>query len=141
MTNFNDTLLKVINEKKLYASQFAEMVDIRTSTFYDLLRSENPTLKNTLKIVDYLNSSLDYFEKKTTTFHCKYKKGYKVDLVKSLKTYLKKNKVSYVKLCEDIGLSKANISRWKHGDAPKYQTVVKLANYFNESIDKFIGRT
>lgn len=141
MTNFNNTLINYISEKNLTAKKFAEMVGIKESTFYDLLRSDNIMLSNALKIVDYLNSSLDYFEKKTKTFKCNYNKGYKVDLCKSVKEYLEKNNISYLQLCRDTGISKANYTRWRQGGMPKHQTIVTLANYFGVSIDKFIGRT
>ena len=140
MTNFNDTLVKFMSKKNIPANKFAKMVGIKESTFYDLLRSENPILKNTLKIVDYWNTSLDYFEKKTKTFKCNYNKDYKVDLYNTVKEYLKKSNISYLTMCEDLGISKANLTRWANGNEPKYQTVVKLANYFKVSIDKFIGR-
>ena len=140
MTNFNDTLLQLIVKKEMSASAFARMVGIKDSTFYDMLRSENVTLKNALKVVDYFGTSLDYFEKKTKRFTYKFNKDYKVDLYTTVKDYLKQYNISYLKLCRDIGISRANLTRWGQGGEPKYQTVVNLANYFKVSIDKFIGR-
>lgn len=140
MTNFNDTLLNIMEKKKMNARTFAMYVGIKDSTFRDLLRSENIMLRNALKIVDKLGTSLDYFEKKTKVFKCEHKKGYKVDLYKTVKEYLKQNKMSYTKLCKEIKISKANLTRWQQGGEPKYQTIVNLANYFNVSLDKFIGR-
>ncbi len=140
MTNFNDTLLKEIEKRGMSIRSFADYVGIKDTTFRDLLRSENIMLRNALKIVDKLGTSLDYFEKKTKTYECNFKKNYKVNLYKSLKEYLALNKVSYTRLCSEAKISKANLSRWQQGGEPKYQTIVNLANYFNVSIDKFIGR-
>lgn len=140
MTNFNDTLLKEIEKRKMSVREFAVYVDIKDTTFRDLLRSDNIMLRNALKIVDKLGTSLDYFEKKTKTYACNFKKDYTIDLHKSLKEYLALNKVSYTRLCSETKISKANLSRWQQGGEPKYQTIVNLANYFNVSIDKFIGR-
>ncbi|MCI7003377.1 MAG: helix-turn-helix transcriptional regulator [Clostridia bacterium] len=140
MTNFNDTLLNIMGKKKMNARTFAMYVGIKDSTFRDLLRSENIMLRNALKIVDKLGTSLDYFEKKTKTFNCDFKKDYTVDLYKTVKQYLAANKISYTRLCKETKISKANLTRWQQGGDPKYQTIVTLANYFNVSIDKFIGR-
>ena len=127
-------------KKKMNVKEFAIYFGIKDSTFRDLLRSENIMLRNALKIVDKLGTSLDYFEGNTKIFNCNYKKGYTVNLFKTVKEYLAKNKMSYNKLCEETKISKANLTRWKEGGKPKYQTIVTLAKYFNVSIDKFIGR-
>lgn len=140
MTNFNTTLFEIMNEKNMSVREFAAFLGFKDSTFRDVLRSENIMLRNALKIVDKLGTSLDYFERRTKTYRCNYKKGYTFDICETLKEYLKNNKVSYNKLCDDIKISKANMSRWTQGGDPKYQTIVKLADYFNVSIDKFVGR-
>lgn len=140
MTNFNKTLIEVMCKKKMNAKEFAAFVGIKESTFRDLLRSENIMLRNALKIVDKLGTSLDFFERKTKTYNCDYKRGYTVNLYKTVKEYLQERKISYNKLCEETKISKANLTRWYQGGEPKYQTIVTLANYFGVSIDEFIGR-
>ncbi len=140
MTKFNRTLTEYMEKKGISASKMAQMVGIKESTFYDMLKSDNPTLKNTLKVVDSLGSSLDYFERKSRTFKCDYKKDYVVNLPKTVKEYLALNNMSYLYLCKKTKISKANLTRWEQGGEPKYQTVVHLAKFFKVSIDKFIGR-
>ncbi|MBQ7885167.1 MAG: helix-turn-helix transcriptional regulator [Clostridia bacterium] len=140
MTKFNETLLKIMNKQGLSAYKMAGMLDIKLSTFYDMLRSENIMLRNALRVVDYFGSSLDYFEKKTKTFYCDYKKDYKINIYESVKKYMAEKNVTFQRMCADLGMSRTNLTRWRDGDAPKYQTVVQMANYLNMSIDEFIGR-
>lgn len=140
MTNFNDTLLKMMEKQGVSAYKMASMLNIKLSTFYDMLRSENIMLKNALIVVDYFGTSLDYFEKKTKTFSYKYNPNYTVDFYERVKKHLAEKGVTFDHMCEELGMSRTNLTRWRDGDAPKYQTVVKMANYFKTSIDKFIGR-
>jgi len=56
------------------------------------------------------------------------------------------------KLCEEnstkpyvvakaIGASNAVCTKWKNGSIPNGETLLKLANYFNVSVDFLLGRT
>lgn len=39
---------------------------------------------------------------------------------------------------EDIGLSKGNAARWKSGGCPTLSTAVRIARYFDCSLDELI---
>lgn len=140
MTNFSKTLYQLMEKHKISAAKMAEMIGFKDSTFYDILHSENIMLRNALKIVDYFGSSLDYFEHKTKKFYCDFKKDYQVNIYESVKKYMAERNVSFNKICEKLNMSHTNLTRWRDGDSPKYQTVVALAGFFKVSIDEFIGR-
>lgn len=140
MTNFTKTLYEIMEKQGLSHAKMADMLDIRRSTFYDMLRSENIMLRNALKVVDYFGSSLDYFDRNTRKFYCDYNKNYKVDIYESVKKHLKENNITFLHMCNDLKMSPTNLTRWRDGNAPKLQTVITLAKYFKVSIDKFIGR-
>lgn len=56
-----------------------------------------------------------------------------------LTDYLKKNKISSVKMCEDLGIGKNQLSYWReHGNIPKWNTVEKISNYLNVPINYLI---
>lgn len=45
-------------------------------------------------------------------------------------------------VAREIGVSSGNVSRWKaEGTLPNGETLVKLADYFDCSIDYLVGRT
>lgn len=140
MTNFTKTLYEIMEKQGLSASKMADILEIKHSTFYDMLRSENIMLRNALKVVDYFGSSLAYFDKQTKKFYCDYKKDYTFNFYDCVKTYLKENKISFQHMCFDLKMSRTNLTRWRDGDSPKLQTVIAIAKYFGVSPDKFLGR-
>ena len=42
---------------------------------------------------------------------------------------------------KEIGLSSGIISKWKNGGIPNGETLMKLAKYFDVSVDYLLGRT
>lgn len=42
---------------------------------------------------------------------------------------------------EDIGVSTASITKWKKGATPNAEILLRLADYFNVSVDYLLGRT
>ena len=41
---------------------------------------------------------------------------------------------------EHLGLSKGNAARWKAGGGPTFRTAIKIAKYFDVSIDDLIAQ-
>lgn len=59
-----------------------------------------------------------------------------------LDTLLKKSGVTPYKLAKDIGISQSSLSEWKRGNSiPKYEKLVKIAGYFNVSVNYLNGRS
>lgn len=40
-----------------------------------------------------------------------------------------------------LKMSSGNLSKWKNGAPPKYETIEKTANYFNVSVEYLMGNT
>lgn len=51
----------------------------------------------------------------------------------------KRDGVSAAAVAKDIGLSNSVTTYWKKGAVPKYDTLVKLANYFHVSVEYIRG--
>lgn len=59
-----------------------------------------------------------------------------------LKELRKKKKISQLKLAMDLTLNQNSISRYENMEREAdYETLIKLADYFNVSIDYLLGRT
>ncbi len=59
-----------------------------------------------------------------------------------LKELRKKRGISQVKLAIDLSMSQNTISRYETGShEADYETLIKIANYFDVSIDYLLGRT
>lgn len=69
MLYFVETLNEILQDKNISKLEFAKLINLPTGIIYNLKRY-NPTIETALLIVDYFNSSLDYFERKNDTFHC-----------------------------------------------------------------------
>lgn len=59
----------------------------------------------------------------------------------NIKIMCKQNKISITKLCSEIGLSSGVLSKWKSGSIPNGETLIKIADYLNCSVDYLLGRT
>ncbi len=44
-------------------------------------------------------------------------------------------------LAKEIGISSGVLNKWKNGTIPNGETLCKIANYFNCSVDYLLGRT
>lgn len=55
---------------------------------------------------------------------------------------MKKDNITQQQLSEAIGFSQGNISDWKSGrSSPSVEALVKIAEYFNVSVDYLLGYT
>ena len=59
----------------------------------------------------------------------------------NLKSLCKINNIKITPLLEKLNISKGAIARWRNGVLPNGETLIKIANYFNCSIDYLLGRT
>ena len=138
---FNEKLKDLMQEKKLKAPQLAMDLGIKTNKLvYNWLNGvSTPKLSYALKLRDYFSCSLDYLfgnsdyeeikeTKQINTFNNK------------LKEILKNKKITQTKLLSDLKLSNSNSNSWHKQDLnPRMDTIVKLANYLNVSIDYLVG--
>lgn len=54
---------------------------------------------------------------------------------------LKERGITPYKLAKDIGMSQSSLSEWKRGNSiPKYEKLVKIANYFNIPVTYLTGK-
>lgn len=59
-----------------------------------------------------------------------------------LKEIRKKKGISQLKLAMDLSMNQNTISRYETGERQAdYETLIKIADYFNVSIDYFLERT
>lgn len=63
-------------------------------------------------------------------------------MVKNLRLLRTKNNISQQQLAEIIGVTQQSINKYEnHKIEPDIQTLIKLAEYFNTSVDYLIGHT
>ena len=59
-----------------------------------------------------------------------------------LKELRKQRGISQLKLAMDLGMNQNTVSRYENGEREAdYQTLIKIADYFEVSLDYLLGRT
>ena len=59
-----------------------------------------------------------------------------------LKELRQKHNISQLKLAMDLSMNRNTISRYETGEREAdYRTLIKIADYFNVSVDYLLGRT
>lgn len=59
----------------------------------------------------------------------------------TLNELCKKNGISITSLMQVLNMSSGNLSKWKKGGMPKYDTLKRISEYFNVSTDYLLGKT
>lgn len=57
----------------------------------------------------------------------------------NLKKLCSQKGITVTVLCNELGFSSGNMSRWKNGAAPGSRSIAKIADYFNISVDYLLG--
>ncbi len=78
-----------------------------------------------------ISAVLSYYKSMKT-----YSEMFAVNLVK-LRTDMK---LSQAELGDKLGLAQRTISNWEHGQNPNIDGLVRLADFFDISIDELVGR-
>ena len=141
-TAFTTNLNELLIENGLTQSKLAEKLNIDSSTISKYL-SENQSLDIdiAIDIADFFNCSLDYLfglsnENKSKTFVNR--PPFETRFLFLLKHF----KVTRYKLQKGTDISKSTMYYWQIGKSkPTMDSIIKLAKYFECSIDFVIGRT
>lgn len=139
MSKFKETLNEILEDKEISYFKFAEMVGVPATTLYNQ-KLFNPSLNSALKIVDYLSSSLDYFEGKTDKIICSFNKDYIINFYENLEKELTRQNIYKKQLCRECGITYRTLKRWKNGTLPSYENLLKISNYLDVSMDELLGR-
>ena len=141
LSNFVDTLKDLLIENSLSQSEFAEILKVKPATVSRYLSgSQTPDIFESVKIADYFNCSLDYLfgsgENYTDkTFHsCP---EFKIRFAFLLKHFDKKIK----DIAAGADIAQSAMYKWLRGNRkPSMDSIIKLAKYFDCSIDFILGR-
>ena len=99
-----------------------------------------PKLNNLIKIANFFECSLDYLLGRSDDF-------YEINLtptvrfVDQLEYVMKETGITQKQLVDNKILSRTNLYDWRHdNNSPNIETLVKIANYLNVSVDHLVGR-
>ena len=138
--SFGKRLEELVNEKNTQV-ELLKFLDIKdNSIFYSWVNeTKGISLENAYKIAKFYKCSLDYLfcrtEEPDASNNTK-----TPNFGKQLKLILNKKKISQYKICKDCKISSSSMFNWTHGNvSPNMSSIIKIADYLNESIDYLIG--
>ena len=93
-----------------------------------------------IKIADLFNCSLDYLLGRAAD-EAYFPSLEKPTFFKRLNALISKSGFTCYQISKMCKLNNGNFSSWKEKTVPKPETLVKLADFFNVSLDYLIGRS
>ncbi len=143
MGNFKDNLKELMLFENITINDLTEKLNIskRNMLVYNWLNCYSvPRLNYAIQLGDIFYCSLDYLFGRTLNFEKqKFKSTPPFD--EQLKKIIKEFKVSQYKLVKDRVCNMGNFHKWfKLKSTPKIESLIKLADYFNISLDYLVGR-
>ncbi len=141
MSNFVDTLKDLLIENDLTRAELAKILNVKppTITRY-MLSKQYPTIEIAIKIGDYFNYTLDYlFGLKEVNEPKNFKVCPPFD--KHFRFLLEYFNKSVKDINNETNLAMSAMFYWLSGKrTPTIDSIIKLAKFFNCSIDFVIGR-
>ena len=141
MSNLSENLKDLMNEAEINAPALALATGIDPSTILTLLRGEGlPYVDTLVSLADHFRCSTDYLLGLTDRLEdIPFKK--RPPFSEQLTFLLNHFKITKYRLEKQTGLSEKTVNRWHNGKTqPTVESLIRLANYFDCSVDFILGR-
>lgn len=137
---FSKKLTDLINEKDISISKLAEKLNTAKSVVSYWKNGKSlPQLDKALCLKAFFNCSLDYLFGSTDFEDVSQAKQIST-FDKQLRRILKDRKITREKFLTDLNMSNNNFNSWyKVKSNPRMDTIVKIADYLQVSIDYLVG--
>lgn len=142
MELFDERLKELMEESKVDARTLAKALNLAdASIIYKWQKSEKGLLLNTaILLADFFNCSIEYLIGRDENY-----KEFQAKLCPPFSEQLKKiladKKISQYRLVKDLNLSRGNLNSWFNNKSmPNLESVIRLADYLNVTIDELVGR-
>lgn len=141
MSKFSNRLKELIDEKELSLTALARETGIQQSNLSDFLAEKHtPSFANFVALLSFFNCSAEYLLGRTelpTT-----EKLYPVlPFHERLRAVMKECGISQTKMIKEMPVSSGALYKWVSGKAqPSTDTLIRLADFLDCSVDYLIGR-
>lgn len=141
LSNFSERIKELISEKNFDAESLSEIIGVEQSVIYKWWAAVSlPSLNNLIKLSDYFNCTTDFLlGLKEHSDNVSFKKNPPFSI--QLKIIFNKfNTTEYI-VSKKSGISRSLFHYWLTGkNIPSIDNIVKLAEYFDCTVDYLIGR-
>ena len=141
INKFADTLNELMLLNGLSEQALSEKSGVPIACISSYVRGlQAPYIDTLIKLSDYFDCSIDYLLGRADNRKKAFSDG--VDFAQRFKDLLKANDcASYSNAFGDMDISKSSFYEWKRGKSlPTLESLVKLADFFNCSVDFLLGR-
>ena len=141
MSNLPENLKDLMEEAEIKAPALAKATGIDSSTILTLLRGDGlPYVDTLVTLADYFKCSTDYLLGLTDKLdNAEFKQ--RPPFPEQLTFLLEHFKITKYRLEKQTGLSEKTVNRWHNGKTqPTVESLIRLATYFNCSVDFILGR-
>ena len=142
MDKFSQILKELCKENNITIKELSKITGITDSLLYKYANQKtSPTIDNIVKLANYFNCSIDYMLG-DDSFNYGFNQTYNKSLFYNrFKDLLKKYNLKSSNISNKLQISKSTQYCWKNGTMPYLDTLVKIAKYFDVSVDYLIGRS
>ena len=141
MSKLSENLKCLMNDVGIKSAALADAIGIDQSTVLSLLRGEGLPYTDTLvKLADYFSCSTDYLLGLTDDYSGTQFKQ-RPPFSQQLTIILAHFNVTKYRMEKDTGIAEKTVNRWHNGKTqPTCESLIKLAKYFDCSVDFILGR-
>lgn len=135
MSVFAEQLKTLRKINGITQKELAEKLKIKQNSYSDWENGKSePNIEMLVRIADYFDVSLDYLMGGKM-------KNITEEFSLCLKKIRMKRKLSQKQIAEELKISQQQYSKWEGGIiTPNAETLVRLADYFDVSVDYLLGR-
>lgn len=138
---FAKNLTTLIEDSEKTVEKIAEEVQVENSTLYRYLNLERtPEVKILLILANYFKCSLAFLLGQEFTYY-EYNANSCPPFSKQFQKFLKTKNTNVFAVSKATKIPNTTLYHWSQGaNAPTVDGIMILANYFNVSVDDFLGR-
>lgn len=140
---FKDVFQRLLEEHDIKAKPLGKKIGIDNTSIYFYKRGSLPNVENAVKLANYFNCTLNYLFG-LDTYPDEFDFSLTYDISKFYDRYdalLEEKECSHYYLSTLIGLCDSSKDAWKKGAIPKMESLIKIAKFFDVSIDYLVGRS
>lgn len=134
-------LQELVDIKDKGKKELSKFMNVSLALIYKWINNETkPNLANLIQIADFYNISIDYLAGRTDdNSFVKTKQVIPFDV--NIKNILSERKITKYRLFKDCGFSDGHDYSWfTLKNSPRYDNLLKIAEYLNMSMDEIAGR-
>lgn len=139
---FKERFKELLFENNINVLSLSKLLDIEYVSIYSYLKGSYPNIENAVKIANFFNCTLNYlFCLDIYPDEYNFKTTYSIEIFfDKYKQALVNNNMTHYYVSKTLNFGNSSFKNWQKGSVPKIETLIKLSNLFNLTLDYWIDR-